>query len=364
MTANPRKPVTSLRSLAAVVGVSVSTVSRALRDSATISLAVRRKIQALARRRGYAINPLVAQVYAHARAQRGFQHLGTIAYVTSYETPTWWRGHPTLEGFHGGVVARANEMGLNVDEFWVHEPGLKGHRLTEILRARGIGGVVLAPVPARTAEGFLDWKYFSLALLGESVKTPRLNRATTNIRHALQLALQELTRLGYRRIGLVLRQRYHRMTDFALLATFLLFQRELPKSEQVGIETPDAWTRSNFMPWFERYRPDAIVGAVAPMREWLTRAGYESPRHVGLVSLDWDNDTPEIAAVDQNARAVGAAAVDVVMAQMRHNQRGLPAIPQTVLVDSTWRPGPTVRVHGRPWTPMFLRAEAGAELRR
>lgn len=350
-------PGVSLRSLAAQAGVSVSTVSRALRDSPAISAPVRKRIQALARQRGYSINPLVAQVYAQARAQRDFQHLGTIAYITAYETATWWRNHPTLCGFHDGIVARAAEMGLKVDEFWAHEAGLKGARLTQILRARGIGGVVLAPVPGRTAEGFLDWKYFSLALLGDSVKTPRLNRATANLRHAFQLALRELTQLGYRRIGLVLRHRYHAMTDFTWLAIFLLFQRELAEFDRVPVETPEAWTEENFMAWFKRHRPEAIIGAVGPAREWLARAGVQSPRDVGLVSLDWDDHTPDFAGVDQNTRTVGAAAVDIVMGQMRHNQRGIPAIPQTVLVDSVWRAGPTVRACGQAWLPAFLAAE-------
>ena len=102
-----KTPRLSLRALAALAGVSVSTASRALHNHPMISEAVRKRIQALARRRGYEINPLVGQVFSEARAGRGFQHLGTLAYVTSYETADWWHGHPTLRGFHDGVVARA-----------------------------------------------------------------------------------------------------------------------------------------------------------------------------------------------------------------------------------------------------------------
>jgi LacI family transcriptional regulator len=148
------------------------------------------------------------------------------------------------------------------------------------------------------------------------------------------------------------------MTDFTWLATLLLFQRELPERDRIPVETPEAWTMQNFLAWFERHRPEVVVGAVGPLREWLARAGYESPRDVGLVSLDSDDRTNDFAGVDQNGRAVGAAAVDIVMNQMRLNQRGIPAIPHTVLVDSMWRPGPTVRRCGAPWTPAFLGAEA------
>jgi DNA-binding LacI/PurR family transcriptional regulator len=359
MTSPKPKSAISLRALARIAGVSVSTASRALHNHPVISAAVRKRIKALARRRGYAINPLVAQVYSEARSGRGFRHLGTLAYVTAYDTADWWRAHPTLRGFHAGVVARAAQTGLGINEFWALEPGLKGRRLTQILRARGIGGVVLAPVPGRNAADLLDWKYFSAALVGESVRVPRLNRAVPNQRHAVQRAIRELTGLGYRRLGLVLRHRYHAMTDFNMLSTFLLLHHALPRAQCVPVEMPQEWTEPRFMTWFKRHRPDAIIGVVRPVREWLARAGIHCPRDVGLVLLDWDEEAKEdFAAVDQNAAAVGAAAVDLVLNQMRRNERGVPAIPQTVLVDSVWRRGASVRPVGPAWLPAFL-AEDG-----
>lgn len=345
MSTSRKKPGLSLRGLARLADVSVSTASRALHDHPVISLTVRRRIQALARRRGYTINPLVAQVYSEARSGRGFRHLGTLAYITAYDTPDWWKDHPTLRGFHDGVAERAKQAGLGLDEFWAHEPGLRGARLTQILRARGIGGVVVAPVPERTAVDLLDWRYFSSALLGESVRAPRLNRAVPSQRHAVQLAIRELTQLGYRRIGLALRRRYHAMTDFNMLSTFLLLQHGLPEDQRVPVETPEEWTEENFLAWFRRHRPDAIIGAVRPVRDWLARGGLRTPRDVGLVLLDWDEEAEgEFAAIDQNARAVGAAAVDMVLGQMRQNERGIPAVPHTTLVDSVWRPA---------WVPAF-----------
>lgn len=348
----------SLRALAALAGVSVSTASRALHNHPMISEAVRKRIQALARRRGYEINPLVGQVFSEARSGRGFQHLGTLAYITAYETADWWKGHPTLRGFHEGVVARAKQMGHGVNEFWAHESGLKGRRLTQILRARGIGGVVVAPVPGRSAEGLFDWKHFSVSLIGESVKLPRLNRAVPNQRHAMQLALRELTRLGYRRVGLVLRERYHRMTDYIMLSTFLTFQHGLKPAERVPIEMPEEWTKEKFLAWFARHKPDALIGAVRPAREWLAQQGVQCPGDVGLVLLDWDEEMQDFAAVDQNASAVGAAAVDLVLGQMRRNERGIPEIPQTVLVDSIWREGATVQRRGAAWSPRFMAEES------
>lgn len=352
-----KKAGISLRELARLADVSVSTASRALHDHAVISPAVRTRIKALARRHGYTINPLVAQVYSQARAGRGFRHLGTLAFVTAYDTADWWRAHPTLRGFHDGVVERARQTGLGVDEFWIHEPGLRGRRLSEILRVRSIGGVIVGPVPGRDATDFLDWKQFSSALIGESVRAPRLNRAVPSQRHAVQLAVRELAALGYGRIGLVLRRRYHAMTDYIPLSTLLLVQHGLPPRQRVPIEMPEEWTEKNFLAWFKRHRPDAIIGVVRPVRDWLARAGLQCPRDVGLVSLDWDEASDDFAAVDQNATAVGAAAVDIVLTQMRRNERGIPSVPQTVLVDSVWRAGASLRRVGPGWAPPFIGAE-------
>jgi len=71
MSAKKKHSGLSLRALAARAGVSVSTASRALRNHTAISAPVRKRIQAPARKHGYEINPLVAQVYAKARAGRG-----------------------------------------------------------------------------------------------------------------------------------------------------------------------------------------------------------------------------------------------------------------------------------------------------
>jgi DNA-binding LacI/PurR family transcriptional regulator len=140
-----------------------------------------------------------------------------------------------------------------------------------------------------------------------------------------------------------------------MLSTFLLLQHGMPEAQRVPVEIPEEWTERNFQAWFARHRPDAIIGVVHPVREWLARGGIESPRDIGLVSLDWDEESGDaFAAVDQNALATGAAAVDLVLGQMRRNERGIPAIPQTVLVDCRWRPGGSVRRVGPAWAPRFL----------
>lgn len=51
----------------------------------------------------------------------------------------------------------------------------------------------------------------------------------------------------------------------------------------------------------------------------------------------------ELAGIDENPREVGAAAVDYVAGMIHRNERGVPLLPQRVLIDGTWVDGGTVR---------------------
>ena len=70
--------------------------------------------------------------------------------------------------------------------------------------------------------------------------------------------------------------------------------------------------------------------------------GLKVPKDIGFALLDWHEAYGDIAGADQNSRQTGAAAVDIVVLQLRSNERGIPEHPQTVLIDSTWRDGGTV----------------------
>lgn len=45
----------------------------------------------------------------------------------------------------------------------------------------------------------------------------------------------------------------------------------------------------------------------------------------------------------QNSKWVGAARIDLIDAQLRRNERGVPQFPKTLLIQGHWVPGPTVR---------------------
>jgi hypothetical protein len=56
---------------------------------------------------------------------------------------------------------------------------------------------------------------------------------------------------------------------------------------------------------------------------------------------------PEIAGIDQRPESIGSAAIDLLIAQVRRGERGIPGIPVTSMVEGLWVNGPSVRRHQR-----------------
>ena len=56
----------------------------------------------------------------------------------------------------------------------------------------------------------------------------------------------------------------------------------------------------------------------------------------------------KLSGIDQDVEAVGAGAVEQVVAQLHRNERGVPAKRQTILIPGVWRDGETARTGAVP----------------
>ncbi|MBC8010450.1 MAG: hypothetical protein H7067_10170 [Burkholderiales bacterium] len=69
----------------------------------------------------------------------------------------------------------------------------------------------------------------------------------------------------------------------------------------------------------------------------LRAAGWDGPAE-RTVLLDW-RAGEGASGIDQGYDAIAASAVDLVVAQLSHNERGLPDPPQMLLFPGRWRGG-------------------------
>jgi len=333
----------TLKDIAEAAGVSRMTVSLALREDRSLPETTRSRIKAIANKLGYQPDPDLIRFMEVIRAKKQKGVPSKIAYLTAYENRFDWRKESTQWLYFEGAHGRARECGYVLEEHWLREPGMTDRRLSEIIRNRGIEGVIVAPLPGHEPifDGFC-WDYASSVELGYSLSRPALNRACNHQFQSMMLLFLSLSDFGYSRIGLAMPRSQDERVNHHWRAAFLTGQSLRTKpARHLAPFLPEKWSKSAFEEWFRKSRPDCLITIGRDAAGWLARMGIRTPRDVGLANVDLSPDMHGITGIDQNSRKVGAAAVDLLISQMRHNERGIPAVPRIVMVEGTFIRGST-----------------------
>lgn len=337
-----------MREIAEVVGVSSMTVSRALRNDPKISDQTKERVRTVCEEMGYVPDPRVSELMSHLRRSWSRRSVETIAYLHLLpEAPT---GAPLVseKRMQQGCVERTRELGFHLDEFLWKTSEISVKRMIGILRARGIRGI-MAHITGSLPQEIDDLiSHFAMATTDETMTT--LNHAIPDHFKNMSIAIDELWRRGYRRIGFYL---LHRVKDWTADNWKAAMVYHLANR---GAYHPDALclqptvSEEVLRAWMARYRPDVIIShiPVVQIAECLRKIGMRAPEDIGIASVEWQAQFPDIAGIDQNSEWVGASAVDLVARQLAYNETGYPPFPKKLLVGGQWRDGMTVRPPGSP----------------
>lgn len=351
----------TMQQIADAASVSRMAVSLALRNSPKISAQTTKRIQEIAEQMGYRPNPLVSALMTQLRHGREVKRSSTLAYITAYPSEDGWRRPGPFVAFHEGARRRAEQLGYTLEDWWLTRPGITAQRFCDILYTRDIHGLIIAPLPAGGGELQLDWERFAVATIGYSVDAPDLHRASNHQFGTITEALEELKQLGYRRIGLALTAESDARVKHHWSAGMLAYQQQIPTNERIPLLLTDGPFTRLLAAWFCEYRPEVIISQEWQVMRVLDSLGLRVPQDVAFAHLAVGDDEHHWAGMNQNSELVGAAAVDLVDAQLRRNERGIPNVPKTVLIPGYWVPGPTVRKMESPGPEQYETAPAIAD---
>lgn len=339
----PGKALT-MEQLATVAGVSKMTVSLALRGHPKISVATRERIRALAEEMGYRPNPLVQTLMANLRTTHPTNYHSTIAWVTTFPTHDGWNKHHTHQLYHQGASARAAALGYKIEPFWAFAPRMTGAILSRMFRARGIRGLIVPPAGQPGTKLDIEWEHFSCATIGYSLVDPCLNRAAANLNDGMNRALEECTRRGLRRVAFAVPADTDARVNHAWLAAFLAWQNFIPAKDRIPPLIAENPMHDRLPAWIGKHRPEVIISPNSEFTLWLPKLGLRIPRDIGLIVLSaYGNSTRhDLSGIDQNDFSVGAAAVDLIVSQIQHNEVGIPEHARQILINGTWKEGATL----------------------
>ncbi len=334
------------RHLARLAAVSHTTVSLALRDHPSIPPATRARIHALAQKHHYRPDPMLAALNAYRVETAPTRFHGTLAWVTAFADPVSWRKMIQAEGYFNGARARAEELGYQLAEIWATEPGLSASRLTNILLARGIQGLIIAPLPRPQGELLLQWEHFAAVTLGHTLARPQIHMVMNHQFRNMKQLVQRLHALGHRRIGFAMPAANDERVDHNYLGGYWVAQHDLPTdTSRLPPLLADTLDAATLLRWFRKQRPDAVIVAARQAYDvigWFKAAGIQVPRDVSVAVAAIPHGDSTIGGIDENVEHVGAMTVDTLVGMLHRNERGIPAIPWRILSDGAWSPGKTV----------------------
>jgi len=334
---NKKQHRTSLKDLAAELGVSIATVSRALRSSPEIGKEMQQRVKDLAKRLNYRPNP-----FAQSLRKEAPKVIGVVVpnLVTHYYAAVL-----------DGIEEEARRAGYSVISANSHEDFEDEKQAIDNFISLHVEGIV-----ACLAQTTTDYSHFEeisdmgipLVFFGRTCLTDRFSSVTANGDEAAQLATQHLIDTGSQRIAFIggpnhldmVRRRKHGYLE-ALRENHIEIERDLVICGKIDYQFALQAVEQLLK---QENRPDAILA----FNDIITFAAFTAIKNCGLripddVALIGFTDdvhaayvTPRMSAIADQSRLMGITACRLLLKSIN----GDPAVykeivPQQLVIRET-----------------------------
>lgn len=331
---------TTVRDIAAVLGLHFTTVAEALRDSPRVKEATKKRVKAAAERMGYQADPLLAALSSYRTQKRNAPLQGVLVWINGFDSRDFYsKGSGFYSECFLGAEKRSRELGYKLEPFWMSEPGMTPDRASQILRSRKASGVIVGPMPHGVDELNLFWDSFCSVRIGYSLKESALTTIIADQFGNARLLYNKLLEFGFQRIGFSCPAFLDNRTNNQWLAGYLSAQRSLPKDRQLKpfIENGPVPNQSAFIDWVASHKPDVIITGTGKLYyDLLIENGYTVPGDTNVVCLHADSIEMDLAGISQNGNKVGIASVDHLIGVIHRFKVGLETHPKVVTVTGKW----------------------------
>lgn len=305
---------TSLKDLAQELGVSIATVSRALRSSPEIGQDMQKKVKELAKRLNYRPNP-----FAQSLRKEAPRVIGVVVpnLVTHYYAAVL-----------DGIEDEARKEGYSVISANTHEDTDAEIRAIDNFISLHVEGII-----ACLSQNTTDYSHFEeisnmgipLVFFGRTCLTDRFSSVTANGDEAAFQATQHLIDTGSRRIAFIggpnhldmVKRRKHGYLE-ALRENRIPIDRNLVACEKIDYQ----WALDTTTRLLQQAdRPDAILA----FNDIITFAAFTAIKQLGLsipedVALIGFTDdvhaqyvTPRMSAIEDQSRLMGQTACQLLL---------------------------------------------------
>lgn len=331
----------TLKDIAAQANLSIAAVSMALKNHPSLPQSTIERVKKIADEIKYTPDPALSALAAHRNRLRVHNNFSVIGFISNWKNPEDWNQLASIREVIEGAKSRALELGYTLQPFWSKADGATPKRFSEILKTRGIRGVILAPFENYNDKLDLDWDAFSVVAIEKPGRYPFFHHILPNQYTDYLLCWERLRIRGYTRVGLVVRSDFADRWSHQWEAAHLYAQSQMEGTlDTIPILNLDETDQTETIrSWLLRYQPQAVISRCDGFFEAAEAEGIKVPDDVGYVSLNVSDDKPGVSGIYQHRRTMGATAVDVLNSLLQRNQRGPLDASIGTQVNGSWRKG-------------------------
>lgn len=329
---------TTLRTVATATGLSMATVSRALRGQRGVAPGTMATVIAAAKRLAYRPDLGLSALSQYRWPERAGRSTGVLAHLVDQANTL----HPE---FIAAIRERAESIGYQIERIEI-APGEDAPTLSRRLSARRICGVLINIHDDRilvAATPCLD--EVAGVVLGEGQRHLSLPRVSTDWTWVVEDATRRLLQAGHRRIGYVLRRFAGADLTDELRAAALYCRCADEQSLEIPLFLAPGQIRSGHAPlrrWLAEHRPTAIVADGPTTASALESCGARPGRDLAFVAIIGGGDPVGGRRISGHVLDLAARArqgLDLLHLSLLHGERGPRLNPPRVLLPSTWVEG-------------------------
>ncbi len=334
---NNKQHRTSLKDLAKELGVSIATVSRALRNSPEIGKDMQQRVKELAKKLNYRPNP-----FAQSLRKEAPKIIGVVVpnLVTHYYAAVL-----------DGIEDEAQRAGYSIISANSHESFEAERQAIDNFVSLHVEGII-----ACLSQDTTDYTHYEeiasmgipLVFFGRTCMTDRFSSVTANGDEAAQQATQHLIDTGSKHIAFIggpnhldmVRRRKHGYLE-ALRENRIAIDRDLVICDKIDYQV----ALDNTIQLLQREnRPDAILA----FNDIITFAAFTAIKHCGLhipedVALIGFTDdkhaayvTPRMSVIADQSRLMGETAYQLLLKQINGDSKVYKKIvPQLLVIRDT-----------------------------
>lgn len=323
----------TLKMIAVKCGVTITTVSDALRGDPRVAETTRKRVKQVAKEMGYMPNPFAQMLVANRSSKKS--NGGNLACLFGHPDADYYDTLLNYQEAYAGIVERCQEIGFAMDRFWVYEASMTATRLRGILESRGVVGIILFAL--RPEEIDLPWAHYALSTIAfrdyEQAKA-RIHFSFSDMYVATDIALKHLMDSGHERIGFATYFNQSKKVLGKVIGAidFIAASKKIENFYWYENVSQDVQTKSQaaFIQWFKKNKPDVLLTwnsvEAEIIAEWMSSKEITKSEQVDCFVISLAGNVP-MQGVRQPYKKMGSTSVDLLINQLYRNERGFPEEP-------------------------------------